>query len=79
MKNYPNASICWAQEEHKNAGAYEFVKLRLESSLRALNDDRLSQIRNCYAGRPTSASTATGNKVKHYQELANLFKDAMAI
>lgn len=45
LRKFKNAKICYAQEEHKNAGAYEFAKTRLESSLRSLNDERINQIR----------------------------------
>ena len=31
LKQYSNAKICWAQEEHKNQGAYPWIKERLET------------------------------------------------
>jgi 2-oxoglutarate dehydrogenase E1 component len=45
LVKYKNAKVTYLQEEHKNSGAYEFVKLRLESILKSMNDPRLSQIR----------------------------------
>ena len=45
LQKYKNAKICWAQEEHKNGGAYEFVKLRIESLLRASEDSRLNELK----------------------------------
>jgi 2-oxoglutarate dehydrogenase E1 component len=68
--NYKNASICIAQEEHKNGGAYEFVKSRLHTILMHVADQRVNEL--SYAGRNTAASTATGSKVRHYMELKNI-------
>jgi 2-oxoglutarate dehydrogenase E1 component len=77
LKKYKNAKICIAQEEHKNGGSYEFVKARLQTILTALQDERINQL--SYAGRPTAASPATGNKVMHYKELKQLLADAMSL
>lgn len=32
-----------------------------------------------YIGRPTAASPATGSKVQHLKEQANILEDAMAL
>merc|ERR1712113_216840 len=36
---YPDAEICWVQEEPKNMGAWSYVAPRLKSSLKELLDD----------------------------------------
>jgi 2-oxoglutarate dehydrogenase E1 component len=41
---YSNAAIQFVQEEHKNAGAFEFVKPRLQTILMHLNDQRINKI-----------------------------------
>jgi|UniRef100_A0AC35EUT8 2-oxoglutarate dehydrogenase E1 component len=63
---YPNAELIWAQEEHKNMGAWAFIQPRLNSLV--LSDNRGIK----YAGRKPSASPATGNKYTHYNEQKQL-------
>ncbi|XP_046392851.1 2-oxoglutarate dehydrogenase, mitochondrial isoform X3 [Ischnura elegans] len=69
---YPNASLVWAQEEHKNQGPWTYVQPRFST---ALNDTRDI----VYAGRPTAASPATGSKMTHLRELNQLLEDALAL
>ncbi|KAK9512476.1 hypothetical protein O3M35_000899 [Rhynocoris fuscipes] len=69
---YPNAKLTWCQEEHKNQGAWTYVNPRFDT---ALNKSR----NITYAGRPTSASPATGSKMQHLKELNQLLEDAMSI
>lgn len=76
LSKYKNAKICYSQEEHKNGGAFEFVKGRLQTILLSMNDPRVNEL--SYAGRPTAASTATGSKVMHYKELKTLLDDSMS-
>lgn len=76
---YKNATINYVQEEHKNGGAYEYVKARLQTILGEAGDPRVNAIRNCYVGRETAASTATGSKVEHYKQLAKFLGEAMQI
>merc|ERR1711881_493539 len=62
---YPNAKVYWAQEEHKNMGAYEYCKQRirtLSNWTRRVN----------YAGRKAAAAAATGSKQTHKIELKRL-------
>jgi 2-oxoglutarate dehydrogenase E1 component len=65
----PSAEIIWVQEEPRNMGAWRFVQEQinfiLAASRRSVN----------YAGRPESASTATGSPKQHAKELAE-FLDA---
>jgi len=76
LEKYKNAQIVYAQEEHKNAGAYSFAKARIQTILMANNDERVNQL--SYAGRSTAAATATGNKLVHYKELKQLLDKAMS-
>jgi 2-oxoglutarate dehydrogenase E1 component len=75
LSKYSNASVTYVQEEHKNGGAYEYVKARLQTLLK--NDSRVNQI--SYVGRDTAASTATGSKPTHYKQLTEFLGQAMAI
>jgi len=77
LAKYSNASIAYVQEEHKNGGAYEYVKARLQTILNVADDSRINSI--SYIGRDTAASTATGSKVEHYKQLAKFLGEAMAI
>ncbi|XP_059470554.1 2-oxoglutarate dehydrogenase complex component E1 isoform X2 [Neocloeon triangulifer] len=69
---YPNAELVWAQEEHKNQGAWSYVQPRFNT---ALNNTRSLS----YVGRPTAASPATGSKMQHYKEHAQLLEDTLAL
>jgi 2-oxoglutarate dehydrogenase E1 component len=67
---YPeSAELCWAQEEPQNRGAYRFVRERLGELItgRALG----------YAGRPASASPATGSMRVHQREQQALLDQAL--
>jgi len=71
LAKYPNASMCWTQEEHKNSGAWSFVQPRLAAAA--------GGIQASYAGRATAASTATGNKKQHTVEQQTMMDQAMAL
>jgi 2-oxoglutarate dehydrogenase E1 component len=80
LKRYPNAEVFWAQEEPMNMGAYFHVQPRLISCMRAEGRDEgaaAADGRIKYAGRPPSASTATGFGEVHAQEQARLVSDAL--
>ncbi|XP_050464687.1 2-oxoglutarate dehydrogenase complex component E1 isoform X3 [Cataglyphis hispanica] len=68
---YPNAELVWAQEEHKNQGAWTYVQPRFHTALNGTP---------CviYAGRPTAASPATGSKMQHLKELKQLVDDSLS-
>ena len=68
------AEIVWCQEEPKNMGAWPFMDPNIEWVL-----DHLGYIhrRPRYAGRPASASTATGLLSQHIKEQTALVADAL--
>ncbi len=61
--------ICWVQEEPQNQGAWSFVEPRLREMLTDKQSLR-------YAGRPASASTATGSHTIHQMEQQRLVAEA---
>ncbi|XP_017790814.1 PREDICTED: 2-oxoglutarate dehydrogenase, mitochondrial isoform X3 [Habropoda laboriosa] len=69
---YPNAELAWAQEEHKNQGAWTYVQPRFHT---ALNGTRTVS----YVGRPTAASPATGSKMQHLKELKQLLDESFDV
>ena len=62
LKRYANADFYWCQEEPKNMGAWNTVKVYIERTLEIIQSKR-DKIK--YLGRKPSASTATGNLNKH--------------
>lgn len=64
VSKYSNATLCWAQEEHKNQGAWAYVQPRFETAVR----DLPGSFTWAYAGRGPSASPATGSKHQHIKE-----------
>ena len=69
---YANAQLVWAQEEHKNMGAWGYVKPRFQTLLKF---DR----HVLYAGRATSASPATGSKFQHVLEQRLMLSDVLDV
>ncbi|XP_069190727.1 2-oxoglutarate dehydrogenase complex component E1 isoform X6 [Procambarus clarkii] len=69
---YPDAELVWSQEEHKNMGPWSYIQPRIAT---ALNHER----HIAYAGRPVSASPATGNKKTHTREVKQLLEDSLAL
>lgn len=74
LELYPNAAICWAQEEHRNQGAYSFVKERLDLLMERSKSHSGKYVR--YIGRIISGSTAVGSNNTHKIQLEHLLKDA---
>ena len=74
IRKYPNAQVCWAQEEHRNQGAFTYVLERLEVILKRIN--RSTKVR--YIGRKISGSTAVGSLNTHKIQLAELLDDAFS-
>lgn len=74
LEMYPkDAIVSWAQEEHKNSGAWFYVEPRIATIFRKMGVSKRLE----YAGRFPSASTATGNKQMHLMELSQLYNAAM--
>jgi 2-oxoglutarate dehydrogenase E1 component len=70
VRRFPRAERAfWAQEEPANMGAWTFVRERIQD---ALVPGQLV----AYAGRPASASTATGSQRVHREEQAALLEAA---
>ncbi|VDK27511.1 unnamed protein product [Gongylonema pulchrum] len=67
------AELIWAQEEHKNMGAWGFVHPRFQCLLE--KEGRLLK----YAGRLPAAAAATGNKFTHYAEQKDILMQALNV
>ncbi|VDN02539.1 unnamed protein product [Thelazia callipaeda] len=88
-RKYSVAELIWAQEEHKNMGAWGFIHPRFEGLLTKLlryhlptscDFEAFRQGRMLtYAGRKPEASVATGNKYTHYAELKNLIAKTLNV
>jgi 2-oxoglutarate dehydrogenase E1 component len=75
LKRMPNLQeVVWAQEEPKNQGYWHFVHDPLEH---CLAEARVRPNRATYAGRPSSASPATGLAKRHASEQADLIAAAL--
>jgi 2-oxoglutarate dehydrogenase E1 component len=66
--------VVWAQEEPKNNGAWSFVEDLLEQ---CLAEAGFAGMRAQYAGRPSSASPATGLAKRHAAEQETLIAAAL--
>ncbi|NIJ41322.1 2-oxoglutarate dehydrogenase E1 component [Parvibaculum indicum] len=76
LSRFPQAEIVWCQEEPKNMGAWAFMEPNIEWVL----DHVGARYRRAeYAGRPASASTASGLMSRHNQELNQLLSEALKI
>ena len=74
LDRFKNAKIIWCQEEPKNQGGWSFVEPILEWSL---NQIKHKTKRAIYAGRPASASPATGLAKQHLAQQESLVNDAL--
>ncbi|KAG2207543.1 hypothetical protein INT47_004293 [Mucor saturninus] len=72
---YPNAEIVWCQEEPLNMGSWQHVEPRLTTALSETSHHAGKS--PMYAGRPPSASVATGNKKKHLKEEYTFLSEAL--
>ena len=66
--------VVWCQEEPRNMGAWFFVAPLIEE---VLTDVGMRHTRPWYAGRPPSASTASGLHQQHLREQAALLEAAL--
>ncbi|MEM7397487.1 MAG: 2-oxoglutarate dehydrogenase E1 component [Pseudomonadota bacterium] len=74
LGRFKQAEIVWCQEEPKNMGAWTFVEPNLSWVLEHIG---AKSKRPRYAGRPSSAATATGLMSKHVRELKALLNEAL--
>jgi 2-oxoglutarate dehydrogenase E1 component len=74
LSRFANADLVWCQEEPKNMGGWSFVDPWLELTLEKLP---VKAKRARYAGRPATASTASGLMSKHVKELEAFLNDAL--
>ena len=74
LEKYPNADVVWCQEEPRNMGAWQFVNEKIEAML---GEVRHKAGRAKYAGRPESASPASGLLKRHQAEQAKLVEAAL--
>jgi len=74
LARFSNADVVWCQEEPQNMGAWTFVQPNIEWVLKYVN---AKVKRPAYAGRPSSASTATGLMGRHQKELQSLLEEAL--
>ena len=69
-QKYPEASLHWAQEEHKNQGAWTYVQPLFHTTLNGARHV-------AYIGRPTAASPATGSKMQFLKEQKSIYDDLL--
>ncbi len=76
LERFKGAEFVWCQEEPKNQGAWTFIEPNIEWVL-----ERIGAVntRAAYAGRPASASPATGLARSHKEQQEALVRDALAI
>ena len=74
LSRFKDAEMVWCQEEPKNMGAWSFIEPNLEWVLDHIG---ARHKRARYAGRPSSAATATGLTKKHMHELKGLLEEAL--
>lgn len=75
LLKYPNAEVCWAQEEPRNMGAWTFISPAIEEVMEATG--HTGQIRLRYIGRKTAASPAAGYLKIHEAEQKAVIDAAM--
>ncbi len=76
MERFPNSDVIWCQEEPKNQGAWTFMEPNIEWVLTRI---KARHTRPKYAGRPASASPATGLASQHQAQQAALVNEALTI
>jgi 2-oxoglutarate dehydrogenase E1 component len=74
LSRFKQAEMVWCQEEPKNMGAWSFMEPNLEWVLEHIGAHHK---RPRYAGRPSSAATATGLASKHLHQLTALLDEAL--
>ncbi len=74
LSRFKEAEMVWCQEEPKNMGAWSFIEPNLSW---VLDHIEARHRRPRYAGRPSSAATATGLMSKHTRELKAFLDEAL--
>ncbi len=74
LSRFPDAELVWCQEEPKNMGGWAHVDPWIELTLERIH---VKAKRARYAGRPATASTATGLMSKHNKELETFLEEAL--
>ncbi len=74
LTRFKGAEFVWCQEEPYNMGAWTFAQPNIE---RVLEYVGAANTRPRYAGRPASASTATGLMSRHLKELKTFLEEAL--
>ncbi|KYN32337.1 2-oxoglutarate dehydrogenase, mitochondrial [Trachymyrmex septentrionalis] len=73
VAKYPGVKIMWLQEEHRNQGAYYYVRDRIALALGISLEDVK------YGGRLASSAPATGSKIIYKNEYHNMMTTAMKL
>ncbi len=76
LSRFKQAEMVWCQEEPKNQGAWTFIEPNIEWVLTRIEADNTRPI---YAGRPASASPATGLGSTHKKQQAALIDAALSV
>jgi 2-oxoglutarate dehydrogenase E1 component len=76
LERFKGAEMVWCQEEPKNQGAWSFIEPNIEWVLSRIGAARTRPV---YAGRPASASPATGLASQHKAQQTALVRDALGI
>jgi 2-oxoglutarate dehydrogenase E1 component len=76
LQRFGQAKMIWCQEEPKNQGAWSFVEPNIEWVLTRIN---AANSRPEYAGRPASASPATGLASQHKKQQQALVNAALGL
>jgi 2-oxoglutarate dehydrogenase E1 component len=74
LERFRNADIVWCQEEPKNQGGWNFMEPNIEWVLTRIG---AKHTRPIYAGRPASASPATGLASQHKAQQQALIDEAL--
>jgi 2-oxoglutarate dehydrogenase E1 component len=76
LSRFPIAQLVWCQEEPLNAGAWAYVRPRLETACRNASPERAVHA-PLYAGRKPAAAPATGLTQQHEMEVAEFVARAI--
>lgn len=75
LERFKGAEMVWCQEEPKNQGAWSFIEPNIEWVLERI---KAKHTRPIYAGRPASASPATGLASQHKAQQEALVDAALS-